>query len=102
MNAMLPWATTYCYMCAAFFLPLCTIFIFRNIMQGCGYGFLPMMGGVAELVARLIVSVLAMKVLSYPLACFADPAAWVAAGLFTGISYLYVMKQIEKEFQRLN
>lgn len=67
-------------------------------MQGCGYGFLPMMGGVAELVARLIVSVLAMKVLSYPLACFADPAAWVAAGLFTGISYLYVMKQIEKEF----
>lgn len=100
MTAMMPWATTYCYMCAAFFLPLCTIFIFRNIMQGCGYGFLPMMGGVSELIARLIVSMIAMRLLSYPLACFADPAAWIAAGAFTCVSYLYVMKQIEKEFSQ--
>lgn len=68
-------------------------------MQGCGYGFLPMMGGVAELVARLVVSMLSMKLLSYRLACFADPAAWIAAAVFTGVSYLYVMRQIEKEFQ---
>ena len=101
MTAMMPWATTYCYMCAAFFLPLCTIFIFRNIMQGCGYGFLPMMGGVSELIARLIVSLIAMRLLSYPLACFADPAAWIAAGAFTCVSYLYVMKQIEKEFSQM-
>jgi len=26
-------------------------------------------------------------------------AAWVAAAVFTGVSYLYVMRQIEKEFQ---
>ena len=97
MNAMIPWATTYSYMCALFFLPLCTIFIFRNIMQGCGYSFLPMMGGVAELLARLVVSIAAMKLLSYPMACAADPAAWVAAAVFTGISYLYVIKQIERE-----
>lgn len=97
INAMMPWAKTYCYLCAAFFLPLCTIFIFRNIMQGCGYGFLPMMGGVSELLARLVVSVAAMKVLSYPLACFGDPAAWMAAGLFTGISYLFVIRKIERE-----
>ena len=40
-----------------------------------------------------------MKLLSYRLACFADPAAWIAAAVFTGVSYLYVMRQIEKEFQ---
>lgn len=95
--AMMPWARTYIHMCVLFFLPLCTIFIFRNIMQGCGYGFLPMMGGVSELVARLVVAVAAMHTLSYKLACFCDPAAWVAAGLFTGISYLYVMRDIEKK-----
>ena len=97
LGAMMPWAKTYCYMTAAFFLPLCTIFIFRNIMQGCGYGFLPMMGGVSELIARLLVSMAAIRLLSYPLACFADPAAWIAAALFTGISYLFVIKKIEKE-----
>ena len=66
-------------------------------MQGCGYGFLPMMGGVSELIARLLVSMAAIQLLSYPLACFADPAAWIAAALFTGISYLFVIKKIEKE-----
>ena len=96
LNAMFPWAETYCHLCTLFFVPLSTIFIFRNIMQGCGYGFLPMMGGVAELFARLLVSMAAMKFLSYPLACFADPAAWVAAAVFTGISYWFVIRKIER------
>ena len=99
MASLMPWAKTYIYMCAVFYIPLSTIFIFRNIMQGCGYGFLPMMGGVSELIARLIVSMAAMKLLSYPLACFADPAAWIAAAVFTGVSYLFVIKKIGRELK---
>lgn len=96
ITAMLPWAKTYTYLCAALYIPLGTIFIFRNTMQGCGYGFLPMMGGVAELAARLITATLAIRFLSYPLACACDPAAWASAALFTGISYIYVMRKIDK------
>ena len=94
MIAMMPWARTYMNICASFFLPLSTIFVFRNVMQGCGYGFLPMMGGFAELVARLTVAMIAMKVGSYALAVFCHPAAWTAAAVFTGVSYLWVMKDI--------
>ncbi|MEY8352026.1 hypothetical protein AALB39_01590 [Lachnospiraceae bacterium 54-53] len=83
-------------MCAAFYILLGTIFVFRNTMQGCGYGFLPMMGGVVELVARLLTAALAIRLLSFPLACACDPAAWASAALFTGISYLFVMKKVEK------
>ncbi len=90
---MLPWAKTYIYICAAFYIPLSTIFIFRNTMQGCGYGFLPMMGGVAELLARLIIAALAIGFLNYPLACACDPAAWLSASLFTGIAYHHIMKK---------
>lgn len=97
MSVMMPWAETYIHICAVFYIPLSVIFVFRNTMQGCGYGFLPMMGGVAELVARLVVALIAMRVVSYPLACFCDPAAWVAAALFTGISYIYVSKDIGKK-----
>ena len=78
MASLMPWAKTYIYMCAVFYIPLSTIFIFRNIMQGCGYSFLPMMGGVVELFARMITALIAMKLVSFPLACFCDPAAWVA------------------------
>lgn len=100
LNAMIPWAKTYCNLCILFFIPLSTIFIFRNIMQGCGYGFLPMMGGVVELFARLFVSMASMKLYSYFLACFADPAAWFSAGVFTGISYLFVIKKIQNTFDQ--
>ena len=58
-----------------------------------------MMGGVSELIARLIVSMAAMKLLSYPLACFVDPAAWIAAAVFTGVSYLFVIKKIGRELK---
>ena len=97
MALMMPWARTYMNICASFFIPLSTIFVFRNVMQGCGYGFLPMMGGFAELVARLVVAVIAMKIGSYALAVFCHPAAWVAAAVFTGVSYLWVMKDIVKK-----
>ena len=96
LTAMMPWARTYITICTLFYVPLCTIFIFRNTLQGCGYGFLPMMGGVVELVARLAVAVVAMNIHSYWLACACDPAAWVGAGVFTGVSYLYVMNKVQK------
>ena len=95
LNAMMPWARTYITICTLFYIPLSTIFIFRNTMQGCGYGFLPMMGGVVELVARMGVAMIAMRVHSYALSCFCDPAAWISAGLFTGVSYIFVMKKIK-------
>lgn len=98
MAAMMPWARTYMNICACFFIPLSTIFVFRNVMQGCGYGFLPMMGGFAELAARLTVAVIAMQVGSYALAVFCHPAAWTAAAVFTGISYRWVMKDIERKW----
>ena len=100
IDAMMPWAKTYLYMCAAFYVPLSVIFVFRNTMQGCGYGFLPMMGGVSELLARLVVAIIAIHLVSYPLACFCDPAAWMAAAVFTGISYIFVIKDIDKKYNR--
>lgn len=97
MAVMMPWARTYMNICTMFFVPLSTIFVFRNVMQGCGYGFLPMMGGTVELIARLITAVIAMKIGSFELTCFCHPAAWTAAAVFLGISYLHVMRDIEKK-----
>lgn len=68
-------------------------------MQGCGHGFLPMMGGVVELFARLITALVAMHAMSYPLAVFCDPAAWLSAAIFTGVAYLFVMKQVKVELR---
>ncbi len=99
IEELIPWARTYLYICLVFYIPLSYIFVFRNAMQGCGYGFLPMMGGVVELGARLLVAVIAMRLYSYTLAATCDPAAWVAAALFTGISYRFVIRRIVRELK---
>lgn len=94
---MLPWAWTFTEICTAFFVPLGTIFVFRNIMQGCGHGFLPMFGGVVEMAARMFTALTAINLQSFRLACFCHPAAWTAAAVFLGCSYVYTMRQMERK-----
>ena len=97
ISAVMPWARTYMNICVVFFVPLGAIFVYRNVMQGCGYGFLPMAGGIAELLARLVTAVLAMKMGSYVLTCFCHPAAWTAAAVFLWVSYERVIRKAERE-----
>jgi len=97
ISAVMPWARTYMNICVVFFVPLGAIFVYRNVMQGCGYGFLPMAGGIAELLARLVTAVLAMKMGSYVLTCFCHPAAWTAAAVFLWVSYEWVIRKAERE-----
>ena len=96
MAPILTYANTIVLVWALFYVPLSLIFIFRNAMQGCGFGFLPMMGGVVELVARLICAVAAMQTMEFLLAALCDPAAWFAAFLWTMFCYLYVIRKIER------
>ncbi len=99
ISAMMPYARTYIICCAIFYIPLGNIFVFRNAMQGCGYGLLPMLGGVAELICRLVLAVASMVSMNYVLASLCDPFAWVGACVFTGISYRYVIRKVGETFQ---
>ena len=49
--------------------------------------------GIAELLARLVTAVFAMKMGSYVLTCFCHPAAWTAAAVFLWVSYERVNKK---------
>lgn len=93
----LPWAKPYYYLCAAAYLALCMIFIYRNTMQGCGYGFVAMTLGIMELAARLIAAVLSMYLHSYVLAAAADSIAWVMTGIFAFGLYLHLRKKMQRQ-----
>ena len=82
-----------------FFIPLAVVNIYRNGIQGLGYGILPMMAGVAELVGRGAVAVIAAGQKSYLGVCLASPAAWVlAAALLIGMYYYIVKVDFKKIF----
>ena len=74
-----------------FFIPLAIVNIYRNGIQGLGYGMLPMMAGVAELIGRGVVAVIAGKMRSYLGVCLAGSAAWVLAAALLIVMYYYIM-----------
>ncbi len=76
----------------AWFYPvLSLIFIYRNVLQGMGNGFVPMLGGVMELVARVVGVVLLAGPLGYVGICITNPLAWIAALIPTVPAYYYTM-----------
>ena len=79
---------------AYFFVPLGSIFIFRNALQGMGESFIPMMAGVFELIARAIVAFTLPKYIGFTGICLADPCAWLAAAIPLGIVYYKKIKKI--------
>lgn len=97
VSEVLDYARTYIIIAGAFFIPLGMIFIFRNIMQGCGFGLIPMLGGVVELLSRLVGAFVAARMLSYVGVCFANISAWCTAAIFLAISYIFVMRKMIKD-----
>lgn len=82
-----------------FFIPLTVVNIFRNGIQGMGYGLLPMMAGVAELIGRGVVAIIASQKRSYVGVCMASPVAWILAGGLLLVMYYFIMRRA-KSFEK--
>lgn len=83
-----------------FLIPLTVVNVYRNGIQGMGYGFLPMMAGVAELLGRGGVALWASWKRSYVGACMASPAAWILAGGLLLVMYFRIMKKQSRYLER--
>ena len=91
-------AQTYLYIIMAFYLPLGWVNIFRNALQGMGEAFVPLMGGVMELIMRVVVATIAVP-FGFWAVCLASPMAWIGADIpliFTYRRRIRSMCQFEK------
>lgn len=79
-------ARTYLYIIMAFYLPLGWVNIFRNALQGMGEAFVPLMGGVMELIMRVVVATIAVP-FGFWAVCLASPMAWIGADIPLLITY---------------
>ena len=62
-----------------------------------GYGLVPMVGGIFELVARTGIIMLVAGHTSFAGVCLADPAAWISALIPLIPYYIYTMRKWEKQ-----
>ncbi len=80
-------STQYLYISALFFPFLFVLFIYRNALQGVGKTFMPLMAGVAELLIRVIASLILPQYFGYQGVILVDVLAWVGACTLLFISY---------------
>lgn len=97
LTTVIGYVREYIQICGLCFIPLGMIFIYRNVLQGCGYALFPTLGGVVELISRSVFAFMAARAKSYTGICVANASAWVTAGIFLWIAYLFIMKGILKK-----
>lgn len=79
---------------ATFFPFLGILCILRYSIQGAGYTQFAMFSGVAEMIARILVSVIAVPLWGFWAVCFGDPLAWVFAVVFLIPAFRYVYRRL--------
>lgn len=100
ISEVIGYVDTYLRCISVFFIPLTIVNVHRNGIQGMGFGILPMMAGVAELIGRGVASVVAAHYRSYIGICMGGPAAWVLAAALLIWMYHMVIRKLEKQAQR--
>lgn len=83
------------HVACSFFPALGLLCILRYTIQGVGFTNLAMFSGVAEMIARIAVSLYAVPAFGFLAVCFGDPMAWVAADLFLIPAFACVYKRIK-------
>jgi len=89
-------ALTYLRISACFYLVLGLLFIYRNTLQGMGRTVVPMLAGVAELVARVGGTLFLIDRWGFVGACLITPFAWIGATVLLFAAYWSVMRRLRR------
>lgn len=99
---ILSYGRTYMFVSGTCFIPLGEIFILRNAMQGCGFSFSAMTGGIVELICRAIISAIASAKMSFVGVCCGDPVTWLITGIYFMVAYIFTLRHMEREKAAFN
>ena len=86
----------------SYYWSLGILFVYRNAVQGLGYGVPAMAAGVFELLARALIGIFAVPVFGFDAACYAGPLAWIAADLLLIPVFYIVIHLLKKRYPTPN
>lgn len=95
-TAVIERAVQYLNMVVLFFIPLLTIFVLRNSLQGLGYSRVAMLAGLFELAGRAFVAFALVGPYGFDGAILANPAAWIMANLLLIPAYFSAIRRLER------
>lgn len=91
-------AVQYLNMVVLFFIPLLTIFVLRNGLQGLGYSRIAMFAGLFELAGRAFVAFALVGPYGFDGAILANPAAWIMADALLIPAWLHTVRALQRGY----
>jgi putative MATE family efflux protein len=95
-DEVMDYVTRYLNTISFFFIFLAFIYLYRTSLQGLGREIMPMISGIFETICRLATVAVLLKPAGYWSVCFANPVAWIGAGVPLMIAYLVWKQKIQK------
>lgn len=92
-TAVLDASANYLRCMGYFFWSLGILNVFRMTTQGLGYSGLAVYGGVLEMIARIVVSLVFVPRYGYQAICYADQCAWLSACIYIVPTCLLCLKK---------
>ena len=92
-SAALQVAELYLFVSGIFLVILFPIHTYRNGLNALGDSFWPMVSGAAECVARIVTAIFLVNLFGRELLFYTEPAAWIAALVFSVIPYYCYQKK---------
>ena len=97
-SAVIDRAVQYMNMVVLFFIPLLTIFVLRNALQGLGYSRIAMFAGLFELAGRAFVAFALVGPYGFDGAILANPAAWIMADALLIPAWLHTVRGLQRGY----
>ena len=97
-TAVIDRAVQYLNMVVLFFIPLLTIFVLRNGLQGLGYSRIAMFAGLFELAGRAFVAFALVGPYGFDGAILANPAAWIMADALLIPAWLHTVRTLQRGY----
>ena len=82
---------------SSFYFLLALVNIVRFMIQGMGYSVLAITAGIFEMIARALVGFVFVDMYGFTAACFANPAAWVAADIFLILAFILILRREKRK-----
>ena len=77
----------YLRICGIGLILLNMLFVYRNVVQGMGHPFIPMLSGIVEMVLRIPAIILLLPSIGFEATAFAEWIAWIGALLLNVVGF---------------
>ena len=93
-NETISLTAEYLRICGVGLILINLLFVYRNVVQGMGYPFIPMLSGIIEMILRIPTIILLLPSIGFKATAYAELIAWIGALLLNIVGFDHYIYRI--------